>query len=142
MATRHHTFPLLHYAQALENSARTRYLLKIDAMKEDPYLLKKSDLHEYLNDLSSIDYTDIVDYLVYSTSCLTAKELKARKSLQAYNNFLSGWVLETAVKHYEENCLVIGTLSQIFSFFVPLFFHNISSHRPLFSCLMSWFSFF
>ena len=90
-------------------------------MKEDPYLLKKSDLNEYLNDLPSIDYTDIVDYLVCSTSHLTAKEIKARKSLQAYNNFLSGWALDTAIKHYEENGLVIGTVSQIFSFFVPHF---------------------
>ena len=64
-------------------------------MKDDPYLLKKSDLDEYLNDLPSIDYTDIVDYLVYSPSYLMAKEIKARKSLQAYNNCLSGWVLES-----------------------------------------------
>ena len=120
MATRYHTFPLSQYAQSLELSAKTRYLLKIDAMMEDPYLLKKSDLDEYLNDLPSIDYTDIIDYLVCSTSYLTAKEIKARKSLQAYNNFLSGWVLETAIKH-EENCLVIGTVSQVFSFFVPHF---------------------
>ena len=84
-------------------------------------MLKKSDLNEYLDDLPSIDYTEIVDYLVYSTSYLTAKEIKAMRSLQAYNNFLSGWVLETAIKYYEESCLVIGTVSQIFSIFVPHF---------------------
>ena len=121
MATRYHTFPLSQYAQSLELSARTQYLLKIDAMKEDPCLLKKSELNEYLNDLPSIDYTDIVDYLVNSKSHLTAKEIKARKSMQAYNKFLSGWVLETAIKHYEENGLVIGMVSQIFSLFVPHF---------------------
>ena len=65
MTTRYQTFPPSQYAQSLEISARTQYSLKIDAMKEDPYLLKKSDLDEYLNDLPSIDYTDIVDYLVY-----------------------------------------------------------------------------
>ena len=137
----YHTFPLSQYAQSLELSARTRYLLKIDTVKEDPYLLKKSDLGEYLNDLPSIDYTDIVDCLVYSTSYLTAKEIKARKSLVAYNIILSGWVLEMAIKHYEEKCLLTGTVSQIFSFFCHIS-HNISSNKLLFSSLMSWFSFF
>ena len=68
MATRYHTFLLSQYAQSLELSARTRYLFKIDAMKEDPYLLKKSlkDLDENLNDLPGIDYAGIGDYLVYS----------------------------------------------------------------------------
>ena len=127
MATGYHKFPLSQYAQSLELSARARYLLKIDAMKEDPYLLKKSDLDEFLKGLPSVDYTDIVDYLVYSTSYLTAKEIKAKKSLQAYNNFLSGWVLETAIKSYEENCLVMGTVSQIFlsSTFCAIFPHYI-----------------
>ena len=144
MASRYHTFPLSQYAQSLELSARIRYLLKVDAMKEDPCLPKKSDLDEYLSDVPSIDYTNIVDYLVCSTIYLTAKEIKARKPLQAYNNYLSGWVLETAIKHYEENFLVIGTVSQIFSssIFCATFYHNISSNRPLFSCLMSWFSLF
>ena len=64
MANRYHIFTLSQYAQSLEISARTRYLLKIDAINEDPCLLKKSDLDEYLNDLPSIDYTDILDYLV------------------------------------------------------------------------------
>jgi len=59
--------------------------------------------------------------ILCTQSHLTAKEIKARKLLQAYNNFLSGWVLKTAIKHYEENGLVIGTVSQIFSFFVPHF---------------------
>ena len=90
-------------------------------MKEDPYLLKKLDLDEYLNDLPSTNYTDIVDYLVYSTSYLTAKEKKARESLQACNKLLSGWVLETAIKHSEENFLVIGTVSLTLSFLCHIF---------------------
>ena len=64
MATGYHKFPLSQYAQSLELSARARYLLKIDAMKEDPYLLKKSDLDECLKGLPSANYTDIVNYLV------------------------------------------------------------------------------
>ena len=103
MATRHPKFSLSHNAQSLEISARTRCLLKIDAMKEEPYLLKTSDLDEYLNDLPSTYYTDIVNYLVYSTSYLMVKPIKAKKLFQAGNNVLSGWVMETAMKHYEEN---------------------------------------
>ena len=67
-----------------------------------------------LNDLPSVDYTDIVGYLVFSTRYMTAKEIKAKKSLQAYNNVLSGWDLETEIKHYEKNCLVMRRVTQIF----------------------------
>ena len=96
---------------------------------------------------------------MYSTSYLTAKEIKAKKSMQAYNNFLSSWVLETAIKRYEEKCLVIGTVSQVililhfqvaFCLFrytlcnsdIPSFLLPLLPNRPLFSCLLSRLSFF
>ena len=89
-------------------SAKTRYLSKIEC----PYLLNKPALDENMKHLPNIDYTDIVNYLVYSTSYLTAKKIKAKKSLQAYKNFLSGWVLEAATKLYKGKCVLIGTVSQ------------------------------
>ena len=103
MASRQHEISLSQYAESLVLSAKARYLSKIETIKEDPYLLKKSDLDVNLNNLPNVDYTDIVNYLVYSTSYLTAKEMKAKKSLHAYNNFLSGWVLEAAINIMKRN---------------------------------------
>ena len=57
-------FSLSQYAQLLEFSVKAQYLSKIETIKEDPNLLRKSDLDEYLNDLPSVDYTDIVYYLM------------------------------------------------------------------------------
>ena len=131
MASRQHEISLSQYAESLVLSAKARYLSKIETIKEDPYLLKKSDLDVNLNNLPNVDYTDIVNYLVYSTSYLTAKEMKAKKSLHAYNNFLSGWVLEAAIKHYEKKCLLIGTVSQITLFLHLAFLSRFVSFPTL-----------
>jgi hypothetical protein len=40
----------------------------------------------------SVEACDLVSDLVLQTSFLTAKQFKARKSLEAYNQFVSGWV--------------------------------------------------
>ena len=42
--------------------------------------------------LPSIKYPDIVNYLVNAQSPYTMAELKAYKSLEAYNLFVCGWV--------------------------------------------------
>eukprot|EP00795_Rhopilema_esculentum_P009649 gene9649-17411_t len=109
MATQSSEISLSSYVQSMGASAKTRYLSKIECIEEDPYLLKKPALGENMKHLPNVDYTDIVNYLVYSTNYLTEKEIKAKKSLQAYKNFLSGWVLEAATKLYKDKCVLIGT---------------------------------
>ena len=42
--------------------------------------------------LPDIEASDIVSYLVLQTSFMIAKQFKARKGLEAYNQFVSGWV--------------------------------------------------
>ena len=74
MATQSSEISLSSYVQSMGASAKTRYLSKIECIEEDPYLLNKSALDENMKHLPNIDYTDIVNYLVYSTSYLTAKE--------------------------------------------------------------------
>ena len=102
------------YVKRLDVGARERYLEKISIVAEDPYLVK--DFPKEFPDLPPVDYTDVAYYLIYTTSYLTGKQLKARKSLDSYNNFLNGWVLETVCKRYKEKeiyllmgkvCLVI-----------------------------------
>ena len=56
-----------------------------------------------------IDASDLVSYLVLQTSFITAKQFKARKGLEAYNQFVSGWVKDVrnrkvCGKHLHGHC--------------------------------------
>ena len=42
----------------------------------------------------AVDVCDLLSYLVLETSFVTAQQFKARKGLDAYNQFLCGWVKE------------------------------------------------
>ena len=88
------------YAKRLEIGARTRYLEKISVINIDPYLI--TDLPKELVGLPPTAYTDIGHYFIYTTSTYTAKQLKAKKSLESYQNFLDGWVLEVRCKKYKD----------------------------------------
>ena len=97
------------YASKLESGARARYLYKIQNIKEDPYIVKNFTTTP--ENLPPVDYGDIAHYLIYSTSYLTAAEMKARKSLDCYINFLSGWVLSVEYKEYPERFLIRSRVS-------------------------------
>ena len=80
------------YYTTLEPSAKTRYCEKVKLCGFDPYTLKPSDFDDDLASLPAIEYPDIVNYLVLQTSWVTNSQMKAYKSLEAYNFFTSGWV--------------------------------------------------
>ena len=44
--------------------------------------------------ITTITYPDIVNYLVFGTSPFSAEDMKAYKSLDAYNQVLEGWVID------------------------------------------------
>ena len=51
---------------------------------------------------------DTVSYLVLRTSFVTAEQFKARKGLEAYNQFVSGWVKDVNNRKVAEKCAVTG----------------------------------
>ena len=51
-----------------------------------------SDIGLLADGYPSVETIDTVSYLVLRTSFVTAEQLKARKGLEAYNQFVSGWV--------------------------------------------------
>ena len=51
---------------------------------------------------------DIMNYFLFSLSPLAEEELKAYKSLELCNQFVSGWVKEVKTKLFGEITLVIG----------------------------------
>ena len=80
------------YAQALPQESKTRYLQKLLLIGgADPFCISSKVFKEAEN-LPPLCSGDLVSYLVLQTSYLTAKQFKAYKSLEAYNQFTSGWV--------------------------------------------------
>ena len=94
------------YCQKLPPDAKSRYLEKIQLISGlDPFcpfsLEKKSSI------LPPVDASDIVSYLVLQTSFVTAKQFKAHKSLEAYNQFVCGWVKD--VQAFQMNAKFVVT---------------------------------
>ena len=97
------------YAKCLPFDSRKRYVEKISKIDLiDPYLLTKDELQNDKCLYPKISYPDIVNYLLFAPSPYTKDELKAYKSLDAYNQFISGWVKEVATKQFGHLCLVYG----------------------------------
>lgn len=83
---------LSEYYANLVDPAKKRYKDKALMCGFDPYLLKKSQCTDDLAGYPSIQYPDIVNYLVLQTSWVTGSQMKAYKSMEGYNFFVSGWV--------------------------------------------------
>lgn len=81
---------LSEYANTLDPLVKKRYMQKIACIGVDPFLIscQKYDA-ECLPPTESID---LVSYLVLETSHYTKEQFKAFKSLQAYNQLVSGFV--------------------------------------------------
>ena len=56
--------------------------------------------------LPNLTYPDIVNNLIFTPSPYTAEDLKAYKSLEAYNQFTNGWVSNVLVKEFNSTILV------------------------------------
>ena len=53
---------------------------------------------EEVDVISPVDACDLVFYLVLQTSFMMAKQFKACRGLEAYNQFICGWVKEVKTK--------------------------------------------
>ena len=64
-------------------------------------------------DFPPIDASDIVSYLVLQTSFITTEQFKARKLLESYNQFTSGWVKDIKSHKMHNKCVVTGRVRNI-----------------------------
>ena len=67
---------------------------------------------------------DLVSYLVLQTSFITSAQFKARKGLEAYNQFVSGWIKEVNTRKIcGSRHLTIGRVSLPAHRYYQLFVH-------------------
>lgn len=91
------------YFLCLSSESKRRYKEKISKINDlDPYTLKKNSLLFKKELYPSISYPDIVNYLLFAPSPVSADELKCYKSMDSYNQFICGWVKEVGVKTFED----------------------------------------
>ncbi len=103
------------YAKELpEGATEARYLEKIRVKSVDPFILfsggNGTDITRRAS-LPPVDSSDIVSYLVLQTSFITTKQFKAYKSLEAYNQFINGWVKEVNAWNVKDKIVVTGRVS-------------------------------
>lgn len=78
------------YSKALESHVRARFLQKISAIGVDPASIPSDQFSSEC--LPPIEVSDLLTYLVLETSYYTNQQFKAYKSLEAFNQMVSGFV--------------------------------------------------
>lgn len=96
--------PLSEYAKKLELRVKQRYMEKISAIGIDPVLIESKNFEP--DCLPPVQCTDLLFYLVLETSFYAQQQFKAFRSLEAYNQMVSGFI--TSVKgHIIANKFVV-----------------------------------
>ena len=109
------------YKDWLDKQTRDRYDEKCNLIGGlDPYNLRKGLLTSDTNSLPAITYIDVMNYLVNTKSAYTMEELKAYKSLEAYNQFVCGWVKDTMSTVVGTKVLITARVRKFFVHFDPL----------------------
>ena len=97
---------LSEYGERLENHVKCRYLDKIAVIGVDPASLFNSQLDPEC--LPPVEAGDLVSYLVLETSFYTLQQFKCFKSLEAYNQMVSGFITSVQGKVVSDKFVVIG----------------------------------
>ena len=81
------------YLSSLAPQEIQRYNEKISLIGgDDLYKIPKGNFSNSHDVLPEVTYPDIYNYLVTNPSPYSKEDLKAYKSLEAYNQFVCGWV--------------------------------------------------
>ena len=94
------------YVENLESHVRERYLKKISVVGVDPAAIPSEQFSSEC--LPPIEVSDLLSYLVLETSYYTNKQFKAFKSLEAYNQMVSGFVASVQGKEIAGKIVVVA----------------------------------
>ena len=99
---------LSEYYRSLEPHVKRRYLLKTSAVGVDPATLLDEQCDA--DCIPPVESMDLVSYLVLTTSYYTKEQFKAYKSLQAYNQMVSGFVTNVRGRIVKDNYVVLASV--------------------------------
>ena len=94
------------YAEGLESHVREQYLKKISLVGIDPAAIPKEQFHSEC--LPPIEVSDLLSYLVLETSYYTNKQFKAFKSLEAYKQAVSGFIISVQGAEIRNKIVVVA----------------------------------
>ena len=98
--------PLSEYANSLESHVRKRYIEKISVIGVDPLFIPEEKLTTEC--LPPVEAADLVSFLVLETSFYTRDQFKNFRSLQAYNQMVSGFITSILGQTFADKYLVVG----------------------------------
>ena len=101
-----HILPLSEYYKTLDVIVKRRHLQKISVVGLDPATLVDGKLNS--DCLPPIEALDLLSYLVLDTSYYTNDQFKNFKSLEAYNQLVSGFVTFVQGIKVSDKYVVIG----------------------------------
>ena len=89
------------YYWSLSEDVRKRYEEKLQkiGLDIDPYSPQELRNLNILTNIEwpNVQYPDIYHYMINTPSLYTKEDLKAYKSLDSYNYFVSGWIISVEV---------------------------------------------
>ena len=94
------------YAVSLESRVKLRYLRKISVVGIDPASIPSEHLDPGI--LPPVEQSDLFSYLVLQTSYYTNDQFKSYKSLEAYNQVVSGFVASVKGKVISGKYVVVA----------------------------------
>ena len=99
------------YAEGLESHVRERYLKKISLVGIDPAAIPKEQFNSEC--LPPIKVSDLLSYLVLETSYYTNKQFKAFKSLEAYKQAVSGFIISVQGAEIRNKIVVVAKVRNL-----------------------------
>ena len=98
--------PVVNYFDSLQGDVRTRYLSKINCIGYDPYTLDSKFYSEGPQNLPTVSYYDVMNYLIFGKSAYTEQQKRNFKSMDSYRMFVDGWVQAISFKEETDNYVI------------------------------------
>ena len=97
------------YFNTLNDESRTRYLKRLEfaKLKEYPYRFPADTWKDNPTLWPELEYSEIYDYLINTPGVYTKKVMESRKSFEAHNQFVSGWVGVFKLMQTEESTYLL-----------------------------------
>ena len=100
------------YFLSLTGAIRDRYIDKISVINHyDPYTLWNTNNKVNITDMPEICCMDLVNYFILKNSFYTGDQLKAYKSLEAFETYKAGFILKCICAKFENYFVVLSEVS-------------------------------